>query len=198
MKWAFIDYENISDLSKVQLASYERIIVFLGAKQSKLDFTDVSCDQPLNIVLIQLKTTQANNLDFHLAYYLGKFDHQAASNITFEVISNDTGYTPLIAHINKASRPCKQIKVNTVIKPPKAPKQPSQQAKQSSTDSQKLITCLTAIPPQKRPKKVASLGNYINTHLALKGNEAAIQQHLQQLVNAKLMTITGTDITYKR
>lgn len=38
MKWAFIDYENIGSLEKIDLEIYQRIIIFLGAKQSKIDF----------------------------------------------------------------------------------------------------------------------------------------------------------------
>ncbi|MDQ7073673.1 MAG: PIN domain-containing protein [Gammaproteobacteria bacterium] len=50
---------------------------------------------PLDMIIIQIHTTQENNLDFHLAYYLGKYDQEANKNITFEVISNDKGYSPL-------------------------------------------------------------------------------------------------------
>ena len=82
MKWAFIDYENIGNLGKVNLSEYERVIVFLGAKQPKLDFTDTKYDKPINMVVVQLKATQANNLDFHLAYYLGKFDAQAMTRVS--------------------------------------------------------------------------------------------------------------------
>lgn len=77
MKWAFIDYENVGSLGKVDLSSYERVIVFLGAKQPKLDFTDKKYNMPINLLVVQLKASQANNLDFHLTYYLGKFDGQA-------------------------------------------------------------------------------------------------------------------------
>jgi len=38
MKWAFIDYENVGSLGKVDLSSYERVIVFLGAKAAAAGF----------------------------------------------------------------------------------------------------------------------------------------------------------------
>lgn len=62
--WAFVDYENIGCLSSVDLSIYERIIIFLGAKQPKLDFGETKYDKPLNITLIQIKATSLNNLDF--------------------------------------------------------------------------------------------------------------------------------------
>ncbi|WP_198324837.1 PIN domain-containing protein [Marinobacter nauticus] len=67
--------------------------------------------KPINLVVIQLKATQANNLDFHLAYYLGKFDAEAGRSVAFEVVSNDAGFSPLIAHIKTLGRSCKQLRV---------------------------------------------------------------------------------------
>lgn len=180
MKWAFIDYENIGSLGKVDLSSYERVIVFLGAKQSRLDFTDAKNDKPLNLVVVQLKAIQANNLDFHLAYYLGKFDSEAPHGVTFEVVSNDNGFSPLIAHIKNGGRPCKQVKISGT--PP---------------NTQKFVESLTSKPKDKRPKKVASLRNHIASHLGLKGNEVAIQNQLNQLVTANVVKILSDNIEYQ-
>ena len=63
MKWAFVDYENVGSLGKIDLSSYARVIVFLGAKQPKLDFTYTKYDRSINLLLLQLKGIQANNLD---------------------------------------------------------------------------------------------------------------------------------------
>jgi hypothetical protein len=71
MKWAFIDYENVGSLGEVDLSGYERVIGLLGAKQPRLDFTDTQQDEPVNLVVVQVKGSQASNLDFHLACYLG-------------------------------------------------------------------------------------------------------------------------------
>ena len=180
MKWAFIDYENIGSLGKIDLSSYERVIVFLGAKQPKLDFADTKYDKPISLVVVQLKATQANNLDFHLAYYLGKFDSEAPQTVTFEVLSNDTGFSPLIAHIKNSGRPCKQLKIVS-----------------TPAGTQKLIQSLTSKPIEKRPQKVTSLRNHIASHLGLKGNEVAIQNQLNQLVTTNIIKISGTNIEYR-
>ncbi|MFV8570244.1 PIN domain-containing protein [Marinobacter sp. SBS5] len=179
MKWAFIDYENVGNLGKVNLTEYERVIVFLGAKQPKLDFMDTKYDKPINMVVIQLKATQANNLDFHLAYYLGKFDAQADRAVAFEVISNDSGFSPLIAHIKSSGRVCKQVKIAG-----------------ASGETQKLIKNLSARPKEKRPQKVTSLRNHIASHLRLQGNEVAIQKALNQLVQAKFLKVSDTGVEY--
>ena len=48
MKWAFIDYENIGCLSKVDLSIYDKVIIFVGAKQPKIDFGDKKYESPVN------------------------------------------------------------------------------------------------------------------------------------------------------
>lgn len=180
MKWAFIDYENVGNLGKVDLSSYDRVIIFLGAKQPKLDFTDTKYDKPVSMVVVQLKAVGANNLDFHLAYYLGRFDSQAPQGVAFDVVSNDTGFSPLIAHIKANGRPCKQVKIAS-----------------APADTQKLIQSLTSKPKEKRPQKVASLRNHIASHLSLKGNEVAIQNQLNQLVIGNVVKISGDSVEYQ-
>lgn len=51
MKWAFIDYENIGCLSKVDLAAYSKVILFVGAKQSKVDLGDKNMIHLLSLFL---------------------------------------------------------------------------------------------------------------------------------------------------
>lgn len=180
MKWAFIDYENVGSLGKVDISSYERVIVFLGAKQNRLDFSENKYGKPISLVVVQIKATKANNLDFHLAYYLGKFDTEAPKGVTFEVVSNDTGFSPLIAHINNGGRSCKQVKVAS-----------------APADTQKLVHSLTSKPKEKRPQKVTSLRNHIASHLGIMGNEVAIQNQLNQLVAANMVKISGDGIEYR-
>lgn len=181
MKWAFIDYENIGCLTKVDLSVYERVIVFAGAKQPKIDFGDKKYESPLNITLIQIKATQANNLDFHLSYYLGLFSAQASSNVSFEVITNDNGFGPLICHIKANGRACKQVKMAN-----------------SAGDLNKLIHSLESKPKEKRPRKITSLKNHIASHMKAKGNDVAIQNYVNQLVNQKFLTLSNTGVLYNR
>lgn len=181
MKWAFIDYENIGNLEKIDLSVYQKIIVFLGAKQPKIDFGEKKYDIPLEMVIVQLKATQSNNLDFHLSYYLGRYDSAAGKDVTFDIISNDNGFTPLIAHIKANGRTCKHIKLATV-----------------ENISAKLLQSLTSKPKDKRPKKVASLRNHIASHMRIKGNELAIQGYLNQLVSDNVISVSGDSVEYRR
>ncbi len=193
MKWAFIDYENIGCLSKVDLSAYCKVILFLGAKQPRIDLGDKKYDSPIELVLVQLKATQSNNLDFHLSYYLGKYDGEASSNVAFEIISNDKGFSPLVGHIKANGRACRQVKVATATATASAPA--AAKPKVPSTKN-KLIKSLTSKPKDKRPKKVASLRNHIAAHMAVKGNDVAIQNYFNQLVNEKIIKISGDSVAY--
>jgi hypothetical protein len=179
MKWAFIDYENVSNLEKIDLSIYDKIIIFLGAKQPKLDFGTRKYDKLLNLVIIQMKAVQANNLDFHLSYYLGKYDAIAEKEVSFEIISNDNGYAPLISHVKSNGRLCKQVKIESI-----------------SAVFKEFTQKLKAIPKEKRPKKLASLKNHIASHLRLQGNEVEINRALQSLVELGIVSLNEETLSY--
>lgn len=206
MKWAFIDLENIGNLADIELTTYDKIVIFIGAKQHRLDFGSKKYDSPLNLTVIQIKATQANNLDFHLAYYLGKYDSETANDICFDLISNDNGFTPLVAHIKANGRLCVQVKSTKAVVKAATPintktqnqiKPPAKPVIKTTANTTKLVDSLLARPKEKRPQKVVSLRNHIASHMRVQGNEIAIQNHLNQLVNANIVSLTGDGVVYK-
>ena len=102
MFWAFVDYENFGSLDSVNLAQYQRILVFLGAKQSKMNVGEQFPVGFCTVEMLKVKKSSANNVDFHIAYYLGKFATEADPAVDFHVMSNDSGYDGLLAHIDIA------------------------------------------------------------------------------------------------
>lgn len=108
MKYAFIDYENIHSLDNLNLHLYERIFLFLGANQPTIQLSEKFNDE-LNFTLITIKNIAKNNLDFHIAYYLGKMDVQTDKNIEFCVISKDNGYSGICEFIQNQRNPRKCI-----------------------------------------------------------------------------------------
>ena len=180
MKWAFVDYENIGTLGKLDLSLYQRVFVFMGAKQPKLDFGETKYEYPINIQIIQVAVSQSNNLDFHLAYYLGKTDLEAPAGVVFEVVSNDNGFSPLLSHLKKNGRQCKQLKMGN-----------------ASAEKNKLVQSLSSKSKEKRPKKVASLKNHIASHLRIKGDEVKVQGYVNQLIAAKFIHLEGDGVVYR-
>ncbi len=74
MNWGFIDYENIGNLQGIKFSDYQRIFIFCGPKNSNIKLGDTIIEDFLKLEIIKLKTSGSNNLDFHIAYYLGKFE----------------------------------------------------------------------------------------------------------------------------
>jgi ribosomal protein L31E len=179
MKWAFIDYENIGSLEKIDLEIYQRIIIFLGAKQSKIDFGNKKYSEALDFTIIHLNATSSNNLDFHLSYYLGKYESIAQKEISFEVISNDNGFSSLISHIKKNGRNCKQLKIaDTEIL------------------SSKLLDSLLKKSKEKRPKKVETLKNHIASHMGVREDKISIDRYFNQLINQKIIDVDENNVKY--
>lgn len=71
MKYAFIDYENLNKLDGLNLAEYERVFLFTGSTTKSINLSESFTDE-INITLITVKAIAKNNVDFHIAYYLGK------------------------------------------------------------------------------------------------------------------------------
>jgi hypothetical protein len=101
---------------------------------------------------IKLKTMGDDNLDFHIAYYLGKYAEIANPDIEFHVVTKDNGFNGLVSHIKNTGRKCS--KVTFQVKPKKKPKKKSKVSSiELSPSAQLAITRLTSIDGRKRPRK---------------------------------------------
>lgn len=99
--YVLIDYENVQPAVLAQLEQeHFKIIVFVGASQSKVHFEIAQSLQRLGPKASYVKITGngPNALDFHIAYYIGQLA-AADPNGFFHVISKDTGFDPLILHL---------------------------------------------------------------------------------------------------
>lgn len=99
--YVLIDYESIPvrSLDLLQDAHF-RLRVFLGPNNSRLPTELVVAIQRLGerADYIQLEAAGPNALDFHIAYYLGRFALEDPTAF-FHVISADKGFDPLLRHL---------------------------------------------------------------------------------------------------
>lgn len=101
MNYVLIDYENVHVKSLALLRGEDfRVLVFLGPKNTKLPVDLVLAMQKLgkHAEYILLEKSGANALDFHIAYYLGILVTADPAGF-FHIISKDTGFDPLIRHL---------------------------------------------------------------------------------------------------
>ena len=109
MIWAFVDYENVGSLETLNIFDYERIFVFCGPKNTRIKVGELPTSAFCRIELIGLTTTGSNYLDFHLAFYVGRFHEIAEKDIIFHIVSNDSGFNGLVNHLKKIGRSCKKV-----------------------------------------------------------------------------------------
>jgi len=104
--YVLIDYENVQPKNLALLAQeHFRVIVFLGANQAKLPVELVTAMQGLGerARYIRMSASGPNALDFHIAYYIGRLASELDNDVFFHIISKDTGFDPLIAHLKSQS-----------------------------------------------------------------------------------------------
>ncbi|MCM3870720.1 MAG: PIN domain-containing protein [Pyrinomonadaceae bacterium] len=112
--YVLIDYENVQsgDLSAFKLDHF-RIIVFVGARQSKIPFETAAELQQMgsNAEYVKISGTGPNALDFHIAFYIGQFAEKDPE-AHFHIVSKDAGFDPLLNHLK--TRKLHAFRVQTV------------------------------------------------------------------------------------
>ena len=156
-----IDYENVQqvNISEIDREAYS-VKIFVGASQNKIPFDLVAAAQAFGekIEWIKLDAHGKNALDFHIAYFLGKYS-QTHPNQKFIVLSKDTGFDPLIRFLNKNGVECSRI--NSLLELHEDKK------KDIPKDSgvEKAIKNLKKINANKRPRTRKTLTKHVNKKL---------------------------------
>lgn len=106
--YILIDYENIQPKTLPPLKDENiNILVFVGKSQDKINFNIAHSLQLIGkrARYIKIHATGNNALDFHIAYYIGLLAG-VDKTARFHIISKDTGFDPLIAHLKATGIHC--------------------------------------------------------------------------------------------
>ena len=194
--YILIDYENVQTKSLAVLHSTPnqafRVIVFVGANQSKIPIDLVSSMQGFGdkAEYVQITGSGRNALDFHIAYYLGALTERDPTGY-FHVISKDTGYDQLIRHL-------KGKKVNAARQ-----KDLFEIPWLSSSNKKPMNEQITAIVENlaargnSRPRKVKTLKNSINSLFGNKLEAEKIDNLVKDLQEQKYIVIKQESVTYQ-
>lgn len=195
MKLAFVDYENVMSLKKVALAHYERLIIFCGKDQNSLTFGEMPTGPGSQLRIVKVPDHGKNNLDFHLAFELGRLHETELAGVEFHVLTNDKDLEKLLKHLRLLGRKCRRV--GLTIGPDEANKAaltpPPKEVVHHSPGLIKVIGELAALPPEKRPKKRTSLINWIKNRI---GNAEKPGQIFSRLVENQKVQATGEAIVY--
>ena len=190
--YVLIDYENVQPKNLALLSQeHFRVIVFIGANQAKLPVELVTAMQTLGsrAEYVRISGNGPNALDFHIAYYIGALS-TADKDAFFHIISKDTGFDPLVAHLKEKSVFCKRS---------------------ASLDAIPILRALTEAPkdeqvdgvidklrgmPKNRPQKDKTLRTMISAWFGKKLDDAALDRIVGELVKRKVIAIDQGKVRY--
>lgn len=191
--YILIDYENVQPKTLATLKSDQpfKVYLFVGASQSKVNFEVVETMQALgdNARYVKIAGNGPNALDFHIAYYIGCLAASDA-NCFFHIISKDTGFDPLIAHLKTQKIfACRSKDVAEI---------PILKAANSKTPAEKLEIVLSNLRQRGagRPRTVKTLSGTIESLFMKQLAEGELNGLLAALKKDGHIAIDGTKVTY--
>lgn len=194
-----IDHENVQPSTLAQLDRADvRIWIFVGASQTKLsaDLAMAAHRMGERVRYVRISGNGSNALDFHIAYYLGQLASQEPEAF-FHILSKDTGFDPLLAHLRENGRkvyrvsdlqslaflPKPKVEKSTVVP---LPVQPADLAVQASSNSQVKppMESATSVKADKavmtQVQRVAHMRLNLSTHIASRPmRRDALRNHIQ-------------------
>jgi hypothetical protein len=190
-----IDYENVQPDNLEKLIDLPvRVYVFVGENQTKLTFEFSDAMQRLGdrASYVKMKGNGPNALDFHIAFYAGQLA-AADPKGYFHIISKDSGFDPLIAHLCNGRNPRIQIYRHQSIGQICAPAK----AKHAATDDHigQVIEDLHRRSPS-LPKKRDSLQNTINALFGKRLKLGEVHALVEALQSRGIVTFEGNEAKY--
>lgn len=201
MNWAFVDYENVGTMEGLKLDGYERVFVLCGPKNTRVKLAPPPADGFCRIELIGVSTIGPNNLDFHLAFHLGRFHEITDKAVAFHIISSDGDFDGLVHHLKKIGRVCKRVSPKAEAKAAATPK-PAPHAKPAAapapalSDTAKQLVDKLKGAGRSRPRKKDGLINWI-TNRSQGVSDINPMTIYEELVQAKLVRENGKDVSYE-
>lgn len=205
--YILIDYENIQPQNLALLNGHPfQVLVFVGANQSKIPFELASAMQQLgeHATYIKIEGNGQNALDFHIAFYIGQLAERDPNSF-FHIISNDTGFDPLISHL-KSKKILAQRNTDLanipILKMRKAesPNTPILKISETLPNDEKFEAIVKDLSGrgQSKPRKIQTLRNTINSVFMKKLKDDELSGLIEQLTQRGYVTVNQQGkVSYK-
>lgn len=191
--YVLIDYENVQPENLHLLDREEfRIRLFIGASQGSLKREVAIPLQrfgPERADYVEISGSGKNALDFHIAYYIGAISAVDKDSF-FHIISKDTGFDVLIAHLKKRKVYCQRsarIEDIPLLRTLTASSVPQQ------TDA--VIENLRG-RGNSRPRTLKTLTTTVAALFGKKLEEADVAKVLKELQKRSVISVDGTRVSY--
>lgn len=186
MEYIYLDCENIAPRTLEALGGNQKVFLFLGEKAKKPDWgiTESIHAGGDKVEIIRISGQGNNALDFHIAYYLGRYAH-ADPKASFTIVSKDKGFDPLVRHMGSKGFQCARME-----RMPVAHEVRSGLGGRTS----EFMAHLDGLAAKTRPKKAARLKAYIRQWL---GKDGALAEDVYEGLLAKnRIEDTGGKLAY--
>ncbi len=154
-RYVFTDFRNLQKvkLKKLQRVC-DRIYVFIHAEETEVPLRMVRQMQKWGKRLkwIVVDGAPVSEMNYHIAFYLGKLHGKADPHIEFAILSNDEDFDSLIQFVNAQGRSCIRVRTRKKAEHPT----PSAQAAEEGGEAQngRAATLLDEVPqvvPRDKP-----------------------------------------------
>ena len=191
--YVLIDFENVqpSDLEVLRRHPF-RVLVFVGANQTKVPFDLASAMQALGDAAqyVKIAGSGKNALDFHIAYYVGELAAKEPGAF-FHIISRDSGFDPLIKHLKS-----KKVRVQ---RERDLAEIPVLQISSATSSDEKVAAIVKNLAGRghARPRKVKTLSNTINSLFSENLSEQKLAVLVSELEKREYITVSDGNVSYK-
>lgn len=192
VNYVFVDFENVH---KVDLSIFTSKTVYftllLGARQTKLDVALVEklMEHAASVQLVRLASSGKNALDFAVAYYMGRAAMADPAG-SFHIVSKDTGFDPLIAHLRSrqilAQRHADYASLAFL--------RSSKPSVASSEDLFDRVLERLRRNTTNRPKRKTTLASHLRDFLGKSTTEETVENMIERLGKAGHLSIGDKDV----
>ena len=190
--YVLIDYESVQPAS-IAVLEQEcfKVMIFVGEKQAKVSFEVAASLQRLGAkaAYVKMAGSGPNALDFHIAFYIGQLS-SAEPDAYFHIISKDTGFDPLVAHLKTKKIFAARSKDVSEI--------PMVKSSKAKTPTDRLAAVLANLRQRgaAKPRTVKTLSSTINALFQRSLSEAELTSLLESLKQHGVISISGVRVSY--
>ena len=222
LNYVLIDHENVQPTDMALLDRDDvRLWVFVGASQPRMssELTIRMLSMKERPTCMRISGNGSNALDFHVAFYIGLLA-QTDPRGFFHIISKDTGFDPLVAHLkSKKILACRSVGIaemplfkSKLVAKPTVKVTPGQlstsgapPAPPASVPNQKLLSVSQRITKVRgalgkmakaRPTKLTSLKNHVSAQFQKSLSAAETDALISGLQAAGVLKVANGKVSY--
>jgi len=187
-----IDFENIQkiDFERIDTTNTE-LIIFVGKSQNKVPFQLVEKTQKLGNLVRWFKIAGdgKNNLDFHIAFEIGRLSEREKEDVEFVILSKDSGFDSLVKYINDSGIITRRIGNLAELNENK-------KELPASKFTSYVVANLKKIDNPKRPRTRSTLRKHMESILRDRAQDYEIDLIIEEMFVNGLLTQTGNRLKY--